>query len=156
MNVMLVLTPSGHSTCNLSLFNCSRKTISTKSALNIINANTDLFRRSIKSWAIRFYSVRDHGPVPDRNRAAIKGMEERQQMGLVGVLLELSVTSCVVSSYVIFVRTPNGHLTCKLSLFSCNKNTINTNRALIMKKANTELFRSSFKSAAIRSCGGWI
>lgn len=57
MNVMFVLIPSGHSTCNFSLFNCSRKTTSTKSALNIMNAKTDLLRKSFKSRAIRLYNL---------------------------------------------------------------------------------------------------
>lgn len=55
MYVILVFIPSGHSRCNLSLFNCMRKTISTNNALNMKNAKTDLFRNSIKSDAIRDY-----------------------------------------------------------------------------------------------------
>lgn len=40
---------------------------------------------------------------------------------------------------------------CNLSLFSCNKNTINTNSALNMKNAKTDLFLNSIKSRAMRS-----
>lgn len=52
---MFVLTPSGHSTCSLSLLSCNKNTTSTNKALNIKKAKTDLFRNSIKSRAIRFY-----------------------------------------------------------------------------------------------------
>ena len=64
----------------------------------------------------------------------------------------LEVTSCVVSSYVMLVLTPKGHLTWMLSLFNWSKNTIKTKRALIMINPNTEESRSSFKSFAIRAC----
>lgn len=60
-------------------------------------------------------------------------------------------TSDVSSMYVIFVLTPRGHMICNLSLFSCNKNTINTNSALNMKNAKTDLFLNSIKSRAMRS-----
>lgn len=51
-----------------------------------------------------------------------------------------------------FVLTPSGHLTWIWSLLSCSKNTIRTNNALNMKKANTDLLRSSIKSDAILAC----
>lgn len=44
---------NGHKMCSLSLLSCSKKTISTNNALNMKNANTDLFLSSIKSRAIR-------------------------------------------------------------------------------------------------------
>lgn len=46
-------TPNGQLIWILSLFNCIRKTTSTKSALNMKNAKTDLLRSSIKSFATR-------------------------------------------------------------------------------------------------------
>lgn len=61
-------------------------------------------------------------------------------------------TSDVSSMYVMFVLTPNGQTMWSLSLFNCNKKTINTNKALAMKKANTDLFLNSIKSEAIRAC----
>lgn len=61
-------------------------------------------------------------------------------------------TSWVTSSYVTLIRAEMGHLTCKLSLFNCNKNTIRTKRALIMKNPKTDEFLKSFKSLAIRAC----
>lgn len=61
------------------------------------------------------------------------------------------ITSWVTSSYVTFTRAEMGHFTCKLSLFNCNKNTIRTKRAFIMKNPKTEEFLKSFKSTAIRA-----
>lgn len=55
-----------------------------------------------------------------------------------------------------FVLTPNGQTMCNLSLFSCNKNTISTNKALAMKNANTDLFRSSIRSEAMRAFQSWL
>lgn len=55
-----------------------------------------------------------------------------------------------------FVLTPNGHIMCNLSLFNCNKNTINTNKALAMKNAKTDLFRSSIRSEAMRAFSSTI
>lgn len=51
--VIFSLTPSGQTTCNWSLFNCSKNTIRTNNVLNIKNAYTLLFRSSIRSPAIR-------------------------------------------------------------------------------------------------------
>ena len=54
--------------------------------------------------------------------------------------------------YVMLVLTPSGQSTWSISLLSCSKKTISTNNALNMKKANTDLFLSSMRSAAIRAC----
>lgn len=70
----------------------------------------------------------------------------------VAVFLFWIKTSDVSSMYVMFVLTPNGQTMWSLSLFNCNKKTINTNKALAMKKANTDLFLNSIKSEAIRAC----
>lgn len=64
----------------------------------------------------------------------------------------MNQTSEVSSTYVTFMRGANGHKMCSLSLLSCSKKTISTNKALNMKKANTDLFLSSIKSRAMRSC----
>lgn len=64
----------------------------------------------------------------------------------------LVFTSAVSSMYVMLVLTPSGQSTWSMSLLSCSKKTISTNKALNMKKANTDLFRSSIRSAAIRAC----
>nr|CAD7396905.1 unnamed protein product [Timema cristinae] len=45
-----------------------------------------------------------------------------------------------------------GQSTWSISLLSCSKKTIRTNKALNMKKANTDLLRSSMRSLAILSC----
>lgn len=58
------------------------------------------------------------------------------------------LTSCVSSTYVMLVLTPIGHFMWSLSLLSCSKNTMSTNRAFIIKKANTEESLNSFKSLA--------
>lgn len=64
----------------------------------------------------------------------------------------LVFTSAVSSMYVMLVLTPSGQSTWSISLLSCSKKTIRTNKALNMKKANTDLFLSSMRSAAIRAC----
>lgn len=51
--VIFVRSPKGQLIWILSLFNCIKKTMSTKRALNMKNANTDLLRNSIKSFATR-------------------------------------------------------------------------------------------------------
>lgn len=61
------------------------------------------------------------------------------------------LTSDVSAIVVIFVLTPIGQSKWSLSLFSWSKNTMSTNRALIMKNEKTDLFRSSIKSDAIRA-----
>lgn len=61
-------------------------------------------------------------------------------------------TSEVSSMNVILVLIPNGQSMWILSLFNCNKNTINTNNELNMKNAKTDLLRSSTRSFATRSC----
>lgn len=61
-------------------------------------------------------------------------------------------TSPVSSMYVMFVFIPKGQSTWSWSLLSCNKNTINMNKALNMTNAKTDLLRSSIKSAAMRAC----
>ena len=54
---------------------------------------------------------------------------------------------------VIFSLAPQGHLMYRMSLFSVNMNTINTNNALNTEKKNTDWFLSSFRPAVSLS---WI
>lgn len=61
------------------------------------------------------------------------------------------ITSMVSLSKVRLVLIPNGQSMWILSLFNCNKNTINTNNELNMKNAKTDLFRNSSRSFATRS-----
>lgn len=133
MMVTFSLTPRGHKMWISSLFSWRRNTIKIKSAFNMKNENTDLLRRSFKSFATR----------------ACRNISEYLQSEASYKIFYLILTSWVVGSIVMFCLTPRGHWTWILSLFNCSKKTTRTNIAFNIVKEKTEIFLKSFNSAAV-------